>query len=55
MGMAPLAIIKHFNVLEDTHRDRPVVEGLSHPGRGIAAVDPVAGSGLLVIRVLTGK
>jgi hypothetical protein len=32
-----------------------VVEGLSRPGRGAAAVDPVAGSGLLVIRVITEK
>ena len=37
------------------HRARPMVEGLSRPSRDTAAVDPVAGSGLLVIRVLTGK
>ncbi len=35
------------------HRTGPVVDGLSRPGRGTAAVDPVAGSGLLVIRGLT--
>ncbi len=37
------------------HCAGPVVDGLSRPGRGTAAVDPVAGSGLLVIRRLTAR